>query len=360
MKKAKLLGLGVIALTVALSLAACGGKHTKNSSKKGDPDHNIVMISDIGGIDDKSFNQSAWEGMKAWGKKHDLPEGVKGYAYIQSKDASQYTSNVDQAITNNFKTVFGVGYLIKDTIQQAAKKNPKTQFAIIDDVIADKKNVVSATFKDNEAAYLAGVAAAYTTKTNKLGFVGGEERVVIDRFQAGYQKGVADAAKKLGKTITVNAKYVASFADSAKGRALAASMYQEGTDIIFHAAGASGQGVFQEAAARNKAGNGDKVWVIGVDRDQQDDGNYKTKDGKKDNFTLTSTLKGVGASVQDIADRALKDKFPGGKHLIYGLKAGGVDITKGNLSDSARSAVKEAKEKVISGEIKVPEKPENR
>ncbi|MCU6167953.1 BMP family ABC transporter substrate-binding protein, partial [Enterobacter roggenkampii] len=99
--------------------------------------------------------------------------------------------------------------LLKDAISAAADQNPDTQFGIIDDVIEGKDNVVSATFKDNEAAYLAGFAAAYTTKTNKVGFIGGEEGVVIDRFEAGFMKGVQDAAEKLGKEITVDPQYAA-------------------------------------------------------------------------------------------------------------------------------------------------------
>ena len=361
MKKAKLFGFSLIALGLSVSLAACGGgkgKTAESGGGKGDAAHSAVIITDTGGVDDKSFNQSSWEGLQAWGKEHDLPEGSKGYAYIQSNDAADYTTNIDQAVSSKFNTIFGIGYLLKDAISSAADANPDTNFVLIDDQIDGKKNVVSATFRDNEAAYLAGVAAANETKTNKVGFVGGEEGVVIDRFQAGFEKGVADAAKELGKEITVDTKYAASFADPAKGKALAAAMYQNGVDILFHASGATGQGVFQEAKDLNESGSGDKVWVIGVDRDQDADGKYKTKDGKEDNFTLTSTLKGVGTAVQDIANRALEDKFPGGEHLVYGLKDGGVDLTDGYLNDKTKEAVKTAKDKVISGDVKVPEKPE--
>ena len=358
MKQAKFLGLGLAAVALTIGLAACGGNSKKNANTKGDPQHSVVMVTDTAGIDDKSFNQSAWEGMQEWGKEHKLPEGPQGYAYIQSNEASDYTSNIDQAISSQFKTIFGIGYLLKNAVVDAADANPETNFVLIDDTVNGKNNVASATFRDNEAAYLAGVAAANETKTNKVGFVGGEEGVVIDRFQAGFEKGVADAAKELGKEITVDTKYAASFADPAKGKALAAAMYQNGVDIIFHASGATGQGVFQEAKDLNESGSGDKVWVIGVDRDQDADGKYKTKDGKEDNFTLTSTLKGVGTAVQDIANRALEDKFPGGEHLVYGLKDGGVDLTDGYLNDKTKEAVKTAKDKVISGDVKVPEKPE--
>ena len=288
MKKAKLFSLGIVAVAGLTLLGACGngGKSGSTDSTGGgsadgktDAAHSVAIVTDIGGVDDRSFNQSAWEGLEAWGKEHNIARGVGGYDYVQS-------------------------------IEAAAAQNPDTQFGIIDDVIEGKDNVVSATFKDNEAAYLAGFAAAYTTKTNKVGFIGGEEGVVIDRFEAGFIKGVEDASKALGKEIKIDSQYAASFGDPAKGKALAASMYQGGVDVIFHASGGTGAGVFQEAKAINEQLNeadlaDKKVWVIGVDSDQQDEGAYKTKDGKEDNFTLASTLKGVGAAVQDISTRAL-------------------------------------------------------
>ena len=364
MKKAKLFGLGAATLALGLGLTACGGSKDKTADSgaatSGDVDskHTVAMVTDIGGVDDRSFNQSAWEGLQAWGKEHGAEEGQNGYMYIQSNDGSEYTTNIDSAVSQGFNTVFGIGYLLQPGIEAAAAQNPDTHFGIIDSVIEGLDNVVSATFKDNESAYLAGIAAAHTTKTNKVGFIGGEEGVVIDRFHAGFVKGVEDGAKSLGKTIDVNAQYAASFGDPAKGKALAADMYKNGADIIYHASGGTGNGIFQEASDLNKSRSGDdKVWVIGVDSDQQAEGAYKNKDGEDDNFTLTSTLKGVGAAVQDISTLALNDKFPGGEHKVYGLKDGGVDITDGFLSDDAKAAVKEAKQNVIDGKVEVPEKP---
>ena len=256
MKKAKLFSLGIVAVAGLTLLGACGngGKSGSTDSTGGgsadgktDAAHSVAIVTDIGGVDDRSFNQSAWEGLEAWGKEHNIARGVGGYDYVQSNEASEYTTNVNGAVQNGFKTIFGVGYLLKDSIEAAAAQNPDTQFGIIDDVIEGKDNVVSATFKDNEAAYLAGFAAAYTTKTNKVGFIGGEEGVVIDRFEAGFIKGVEDASKALGKEIKIDSQYAASFGDPAKGKALAASMYQGGVDVIFHASGGTGAGVFQEA-----------------------------------------------------------------------------------------------------------------
>ncbi|WP_122646135.1 BMP family lipoprotein [Enterococcus mediterraneensis] len=369
MKTAKVFGLGALALTSALVLGACGGGNGGSTDSTGggasdgktDAEHSVAIVTDIGGVDDRSFNQSAWEGLEAWGKEHNIARGTGGYDYIQSNDASEYTTNIDSAVSNGFNTIFGIGYLLADAVSTAADANPDTNFGIIDSVIEGKDNVVSATFKDNEASYLAGVAAAETTKNDKVGFIGGEEGVVIDRFQAGFEKGVADTAEKLGKEITVDVKYAASFGDPAKGKALAAAMFQDGVDVIFHASGGTGAGVFQEAKAINQKLNKDddkKVWVIGVDSDQQAEGEYKTADGEDDNFTLCSTLKGVGAAVQDISTRALNDKFPGGEHLVYGLKDGGVDLTEGFLSDEAKSAIQDAKQEIIDGKVEVPETPE--
>lgn len=367
MKKSTKFGATVLTAGLLVGLAACGGSKTPENSggKKDeagkDAAHSVAIVTDVGGVDDKSFNQSAWEGLTAWGKENDLKKGANGYDYIQSNDASEYTTNIDQAVSSGFKTIFGIGYLLTDSIKAAAEQNKDTQFGLIDAVIEGQDNVVSATFMDNEAAYLAGYAAAYTTKTDRVGFVGGEEGPVIDRFEAGYVKGVQDASKDLKKDIKIDVKYAASFGDPAKGKALAAKIYQDGADVIYHASGGTGPGVFQEAKNINeKKSEADKVWVIGVDRDQQDDGNYKDKDGKESNLTLTSTVKGVGKAVKDISEKAMKDKFPGGEHLVYGLKDGGVELVPGNMTDEVKAAVDKARERVINGDVKVPEKPEKK
>ncbi|WP_347906381.1 BMP family protein [Enterococcus cecorum] len=364
MKKAKLFGLATVALTSTLVLAACGSSKSNDSEKKDAAKDNksVAIVTDVGGVDDRSFNQSAWEGLQAWGKENGLKKGVGGYNYFQSDTESAYATNLNSAVQNGFKTIFGIGFKLSPEIKKAAAQNKDNNFGIIDSVIEGEDNVVSATFKDNEAAYLAGVAAAATTKTNKVGFIGGEEGVVIDRFEAGFVKGVEETAKKLGKTITVDVQYAGSFGDPAKGKAVAAQIYEGGADIIFHASGGTGQGVFQEAKAIDEqlteAELKDKqVWVIGVDSDQQAEGAFKTKDGKDANLTLCSTLKGVGAAVADISQKAADGKFPGGKHLVYGLKDGGVDLTDGFLSDEAKKQVESAKKDILDGKVEVPEKP---
>lgn len=237
--------------------------------------------------------------------------------------------------------------------QRQQKNNADINYVLIDDVIEGQKNVASATFKDQEAAYLAGVAAAKSTKTKIVGFVGGMEGEVISRFEKGFEAGV----KSVDKSIKVQVDYAGSFADAAKGKTIAATQYAGGADIIYQAAGGTGAGVFSEAKSLNEEKKeADKVWVIGVDRDQKGEGNYTSKDGKKSNFVLASSTKGVGEAVQNISKDTADGKFPGGKHVVYGIKEGAVGLADDNLSEDAKTAVDKAYDEIKSGKITVPEK----
>ncbi|MDG3142323.1 BMP family protein [Streptococcus suis] len=346
----KIVGIGLASVAV-LSLAACGNRGASKSTSD-DAGLKVAMVTDTGGVDDKSFNQSAWEGLQAWGKKNDLKKG-QGFDYFQSTSESDYANNLDTAISSGYKLVFGIGFALHDAVEKAAQDNEGTNFVIIDDVIKDKSNVASATFADNEAAYLAGIAAAKTTKTKKVGFVGGMESEVITRFEKGFEAGV----KSVDDTIEIKVDYAGSFGDAAKGKTIAAAQYASGADIVYQVAGGTGVGVFSEAKSLNEGKNAaDKVWVIGVDRDQKDEGNYTSKDGEKSNFVLASTLKEVGKTVELISTETQDDKFPGGKVTVYGLKDGGVDIATTNVDKETVKEIETAKEKIKSGEIKVPSK----
>lgn len=346
----KIVGIGLASVAV-LSLAACGNRGASKSTSD-DAGLKVAMVTDTGGVDDKSFNQSAWEGLQAWGKKNDLKKG-QGFDYFQSTSESDYANNLDTAISSGYKLVFGIGFALHDAVEKAAQDNEGTNFVIIDDVIKDKSNVASATFADNEAAYLAGIAAAKTTKTKKVGFVGGMESEVITRFEKGFEAGV----KSVDDTIEIKVDYAGSFGDAAKGKTIAAAQYASGADIVYQVAGGTGVGVFSEAKSLNEGKNAaDKVWVIGVDRDQKDEGNYTSKDGEKSNFVLASTLKEVGKTVELISTETQDDKFPGGKVTVYGLKDGGVDIATTNVDKETVKEIETAKEKIKSGDIKVPSK----
>ena len=342
-------------MTSGLVLAACGnGGDTDKADSSGASegkdakDFSVVMVTDVGGVDDGSFNESAWNGMQEWGKEHGL-EKNKNFAYIQSNEDSQFVPNMNQAINNDFDLIYGIGFKLKPAMEDVAKSNPDQHFVIVDEII-EGDNVASVVFKDHEAAFLAGVAAAESTETDHIGFVGGQESDVIDRFEAGFLAG----AKEVNPDIKVEVEYAGSFGDAAKGRQLAAAMYTNGADIIYHASGNTGNGVFSEARDRMNANSDEKVWVIGVDLDQQAEGDY---DGG--NLTLTSTLKGVGEAVQDISNEAMKGNFPGGETTNFGLAEDAVGLTDGNLSDDAKSKVEEYKQKIIDGEIEVPQHPKD-
>ncbi|WP_170236636.1 BMP family lipoprotein [Streptococcus hyovaginalis] len=347
----KIIGVGLASVAV-LTLAACGNRGASKSGSGNDAGLKVAMVTDTGGVDDKSFNQSAWEGLQAWGKDNKLEKG-SGYDYFQSTSESDYANNLDTAISSGYQLVFGIGFALHDAIEKVAEDNPDTNFVIIDDVIEGKDNVASATFADNEAAYLAGIAAAKTTKTKKVGFVGGMESDVITRFEKGFEAGV----KSVDDSIEIKVDYAGSFGDAAKGKTIAAAQYASGADIVYQVAGGTGVGVFSEAKSLNEGKNeAEKVWVIGVDRDQKDEGKYTSKDGKESNLVLASTLKEVGKTVELVSTQAQDDKFPGGDVTVYGLKDGGVDIATTNVDDETIKEIDAAKEKIISGDIKVPQK----
>lgn len=361
-RKQKFLSLLTLGLSAGVLLAACGNdggsdtsSEVEQSSEVGSEasanDFTTVMVTDIGGVDDKSFNQSAWEGLQAWGEENGKSEGIDGYNHIVSNSDAEFITNLTTAVNSNFDLVFGVGYKLKEAMQEVSQTYPDTKFAIIDDTI-EGENTTSVLFADNEAAFLAGVAAAMTTKTNKVGFVGGMEGVVIDRFEAGFVEGV----KYVDEAIEVNVQYVDSFDDAARAKSIASAMYSDGADIIYQAAGNAGNGVFSEARDIVEAAPTREIYVVGVDRDQQEEGKI-TINGEVRDLTLTSTVKGVGVAAHDIANRTMNGDFPSNEVITLGLVDGGVSLTDGVLTEDVLTAVREAEQKVISGEITVSETP---
>lgn len=315
-------------------------------------DFSVIMITDQGGVDDKSFNQSAWEGIEAWGNDNGKERGVGGYDYLQSNSDSDYVTNLNSAVQANFDITFGIGFKLETAINDVAQQFPDKHFAIVDSFV-EQPNVASLNFKDHEAAFLAGVAAAATSETGHIGFIGGVEGVVIDRFEAGYIAG----AQAVNPEIQVSVEYVGSFADAPRGRQLAAAMYSNGADIIFQAAGESGNGVFSEAKDLVANDPSLNIWVVGVDMDQEAEGVIEVE-GEERHLTLTSTLKQVGESVKLFIEKTQTDGFEAG-NTTYGLADGGVGITEGNMTEETYELVKEYQEKIIAGEVEIPETPEN-
>ena len=312
-----------------LSLTACGTDNdekndtnsgTDNSSTSSDTgadtsketvDFNVGMVTDTGGVNDQSFNQSAWEGLQSF----EANTGAK-VSYLESTQETDYAPNLDKMIDNENNLVWGVGYAMADAILESADINPDVNFAIIDMAYGDETpdNVTGVVFKAQEPSFMVGYIAGLTTETDKVGFVGGSVSDVIDQFEYGYRAGVEYAAKELGKTITVDVQYAESFKDSAKGKAIATKMYSEGCDIVFHAAGDAGVGVIEAAKENDK-------FVIGVDKDQA----YLAPDN-----VLTSALKKVDVAIEEISNKVLNGTDIGGQTFVYGSEENGVGIPEKN------------------------------
>ncbi|WP_114571029.1 BMP family lipoprotein [Exiguobacterium flavidum] len=343
MKKKSLLALAATGFAMSSVLAACGGDEKEsNGGSGGEKDSfKVGMVTDTGGVDDKSFNQSAWEGLTKFGKENDLKEGT-GYKYLQSAKQSDYQPNLQQLARAKYDLILGIGFLMAEDINKVATQFKDNNFAIVD-MVVEQPNVASIVFKEQEGSFLVGVVAGLTTKTDKVGFVGGVNSDLIKKFESGFKAGV----KAVNPEAEVLVQYAEDFNAAEKGQAIASGMYGKKADIIYHAAGGTGVGVFTEAKNRKK--NGEEVWVIGVDRDQ-------VEEGMPENVTLTSMVKRVDIAVEKVAKDTKDGKFPGGKIVEFGLQDGGVDIapSKDNISEDILTKVDEYKKKMMDGEIKVP------
>ncbi|MET0958831.1 MAG: BMP family protein [Psychrobacillus psychrotolerans] len=352
-------GLGLsLVLAAGTILGACGSKDDEGTTSKGSEgtgsegkteavDFSLAMVTDVGGVDDKSFNQLAWEGIEAFGKENGLEKGDGGYDYLQSTGDADYITNLNNLVRREFDVVYGIGFLMEEPIGTIADQQSDAQLAIID-AIVDKPNVASVMFKEQEGSFLAGVVAALMSESKQIGFVGGMEIPVIERFEAGFLEGV----KAVDPSIKVDVQYTGKFDDAALGKTTANRMYSSGVDIIFHAAGGTGNGVFAEAKERKTKDANANVWVIGVDSDQYEEGAVGDT-----NVTLTSMQKRVDIAVQSIAKEAMAGNFPGGKTTTYGLAEKGVQLadSRGAIPQEILDQVEEYSKKIASGEIVVPE-----
>ena len=286
MKFKKLAALSLSVVMSASMLVGCGNKSTEESSTASS-EIKIGMVADLGGINDESFNQSAWEGLQQAQK--DLGIEIK---VIESKQASEYLPNMESLIDEDVDMVIGVGYTMKEDIQKQAENYPDTQFVLIDETYDTiPENVTPILFRENEAAYLTGLIAGKMTKTNDVGFIGGIQTPVVSRFEYGYKAGVNAANDKAN----VNVQYAGTFSDAAKGKSIANQMYGNGSDIILSAAGGTGLGSIEAAKEQNK-------YAIGVDRDQSD---------LAPENVLTSALKKVNVGVYDTVKEFVEGKLTG-------------------------------------------------
>ncbi|WP_253833907.1 BMP family lipoprotein [Actinokineospora globicatena] len=342
------LAAGLMAL--GLTLAACGSKNdtgsggtTTGGSSAAASSLKIGLAYDIGGRGDQSFNDSAARGLDK--AKSEFGIDIKELEAAAGETDAQKEDRLRQLAEGGYTTIIAVGFAYETAIEKTAKDFPEVKFAIIDSAGPAADNVANLTFAEQEGSFLVGVAAALKSKTGNVGFIGGVNVPLIQKFEVGFTAGVK-AAKA---DATVQVKYLTQppdftgFNDPAKGETAAKGMFDAGADIVYAAAGGSGNGVFKTAKANGKFG-------IGVDSDQY---NLPALADVKD-VIITSMIKEVDVAVYDFITSVKDGKFAKGEK-VYDLKAGGIDYaTSGGKIDDIKTKIDEYKTKITSGEIKVP------
>ena len=331
----------MMAAAMCMSLVACGSSNTNttennntaesgSAAAKDTSDLKIGLVTDVGGVNDGSFNQTAWEGMER--AAEELGVTVN---YLESGTDADYAPNLETFADEEYDLIISIGYMLADATRTAAEQNPDIKFAIVDDATIDLPNVTCLMFRAEQASYLAGYVAGKTTKTNNVGYVAGMANETMNQFGYGYCAGVLDANPD-AKIQQFNAN---SFADAATGKTMANTAITNGADVIFHAAAATGLGVIE---ACHEAG----VYAIGVDSDQS---------GISPDTVLTSAMKRVDNAVYDTIESLVNGTLESSVHT-YELAEGGVDIAPSQdlIADDVVAEVEEVKEKIINGEIEVP------
>ncbi|TVZ93462.1 nucleoside-binding protein [Streptomyces sp. BK340] len=334
---------------VALAAAGCGKSSTDStgtSSKDGKyTGKGIGLAYDVGGKGDQSFNDAAYAGFQKAQK--DFGIGGRDVEPTDNESDADKVQRLETLAKAGYNPVIGVGFAYAGAVQEAAQKFPKVTFGIIDDNKTQAKNVADMVFHEEQSSYLAGVAAAKATKKNHIGFIGGVDVPLIHKFEAGYEQG----AKSVNPKIKVESQYLTQtaqeggFASPDKGENAANGQIDAGADVLFAAAGLSGQGVIKSAAEH-------KVWAIGVDSDQ-----YKQAAlAKYKDYILGSALKNVGGAVYDLA-KSVHDGKPLSGDVRGDLKSGGVGFADSNPKYQAMkdvvAAVAKAKQDIVDGKITV-------
>jgi basic membrane protein A len=306
---------------VAAALAACAAADTTSDPSK----VRVAMVSDLGGLGDRSFNDSAYAGLRA--AKHDFGDEI---AVLQSTSGAEYKTNLHDLAAAGYDEIIAIGFLMQQDITDAARVYPNKHFAIIDAVV-DAPNVASVTFREEQGSFLAGAAAALASKTHHLAFIGGVDIPLLRKFEVGFTAG----AREIDPSVKVDVRYVGSFDDEGAGKRLGAGLYDAGADVIFVAAGRANLGAIEAVKARPGK------FVIGVDSDE---------DGIAPGRVLTSMLKHVDKAVIALASQVTKTSAPTG-HVVLGLKQDGVGLTDFRYTRSTMTPPRRARIKAIAAAI---------
>ena len=320
---------------------SCGEKKTNEQNKNAPI--KVGLVFDVGGRGDKSFNDAAYRGLEK--AKKEL--GIE-YEYIEPGPGAEREAALRQfASRDDISIIFGIGFIFTDEITKIAQEFPDKKFACVDYTITPNKiipsNLIALEFKEEEGSFLVGAIAGLTTKTNVVGFVGGMESPLIKKFEKSYAAGVKYVNPKCKVLIGYAGVTGEAFKNPGKGKELALGQYSQGADIIYHASGVTGLGVFEAARETNKL-------AIGVDSDQ-----YEEAPG----YILTSMIKVVDESVFECIKQAKNGTFKGGRIETFGLKSNGVDYiyndkNKNLITEAVHQKVEEIRQKIIDGQITIP------
>ncbi len=314
-----------IALVLCMVFALCATSASADDTVK------IGMVTDVGGVNDKSFNQTSWEGLQALAAEDPSFE----VNYLESKTDADYQTNINTFIDEEYDLIICVGYMLADATREAAEDNPDQLFAIIDDSSIDLPNVACLMFAQEQASYLVGLVAGSVTESKTVGYVQGMVSDSMNLFGIGYITGVLEACPD-ATVLQYNAN---NFGDIAGGSTAAKNMITNGADVIYQAAGGTGIGVIN-------ACDEEGIWAIGVDTDQAP---------LAPDHVITSAMKRVDVASQDISKAVAAGEFTPGVHL-YDLSNGGVDLapTRDHIPADVLELVEAAKAAIIAGEKTVP------
>lgn len=331
--------------------ATCQGKAGEADTaepvgKAGDADgagKKVGMVFDVGGKGDKSFNDSAFAGLSAAAENM----GIEVKDLEPAADGANREALMRQLAEDGYGLIIGVGFAFAEVMPGVAKDFPDTQFAIVDSVVEDASNVTSIVFAEEQGSYLVGAAAAQSSKTGTIGFVGGVDTELIKKFEAGYVAG----AEAVNPDIKVEVKYISTgtdfsgFSDPAAGETTAAGLYEAGADVVYHASGASGSGVFKAAEAADRL-------AIGVDSNQ-----YLTASAKEQPCILTSMLKRVDVAVYSTIKDWVTGDLKGGAISAFSLENDGIAYATSGGQIVDTDQIDGFKQDIIDGKVEVPTEP---
>jgi basic membrane protein A and related proteins len=331
----------LFALLVLATLGtACKKKEASSGGNQPSSGFKVGLVFDVGGRGDKSFNDAAYRGLERAKK-----ELSTDFEVIEPGEGADREAGLRQLASNkDIKIVFGVGFIFTDDITTVSKEFPEKKFVCIDYTVDTTKkipdNLAAVVFREEEGSFLVGALAALTSKTNTIGFVGGMDSPLIRKFQNGYANGAKYANPKCNVLSGYAGLTGDGFKNPAKGKEIALSQYNKNADVIFHASGVTGKGVFEAALEKQK-------FAIGVDSNQEDEAK---------GLVLTSMVKVVDEAVFNEINAVKTNSFKGGVS-VFGLSNKGVDYiynekNKALISDSTRAKVESIRAKLVAGEIK--------